>query len=222
MLTTFVTFVLGFFNSNVFQRWWRLRELCGTVNGKTVDTALLLASYIETEAELNDLTRILWLAHALHVQSVASQRGPDADVILRLKEEGLIKTERELQILLACPTLTSSTPLSIVYGWFTVKLRHSLKRVEPSCHSGLLQLVQGNVSAMRGAAADCLMYLSTPVPLAYTHLVDVTVTVYVLMAPVGLVYCSVARGRPAAVHPLLLANVRSLGSCGWRYPAASS
>lgn len=50
---------------------------------------------------------------------------------------------------------------------------------------------QGNVSAMRGAASDCLMYLSTPVPLAYTHLVDMMVTIYVLMAPVGLVRAAV-------------------------------
>ena len=36
MCTTFVTFILSFFNATVFTRWWRLRELCGTVNGQTV------------------------------------------------------------------------------------------------------------------------------------------------------------------------------------------
>lgn len=36
MCTTFVTFILSFFNATVFTRWWKLRELCGTVNGRTV------------------------------------------------------------------------------------------------------------------------------------------------------------------------------------------
>lgn len=39
MCTTFVTFILSFFNATVFTRWWRLRELCGTVNGRTVRPA---------------------------------------------------------------------------------------------------------------------------------------------------------------------------------------
>jgi len=39
MCTTFVTFILSFFNATVYSRWWRLRELCGTVNGKTVRRA---------------------------------------------------------------------------------------------------------------------------------------------------------------------------------------
>jgi len=47
--------------------------------------------------------------------------------------------------------------------------------------------VQTNVSAMRASAADVLMYLATPVPLAYTHLLEMMVVMYVLMAPIGLV-----------------------------------
>ena len=27
--TGFVTFILGFFNATVFNRWWKMRELCG-------------------------------------------------------------------------------------------------------------------------------------------------------------------------------------------------
>ena len=86
-----------------------------------------------------------------------------------------------------CSNLKSSTALSIAYGWFLQRFRDALSDIDASCRSGLITTVQSNVSAMRGAASDVLMYLSTPVPLAYTHLLEVTVTIYVLIAPFGLV-----------------------------------
>ncbi|KAL3927432.1 MAG: hypothetical protein SGPRY_002825 [Prymnesium sp.] len=233
MLTTFVTFVLGFFNSNVFQRWWRLRELCGTVNGRTVDTTVLLASYVSTEAELNDLIRILWLAHALHVESVAMKRAPNADVVMRLHSQGLIKAPAPASCHFPAANTSPENlgPLTdraragdsaglpdshvvdaaldrlwLVYRQIrasdeeygsVLPFRPAAARAGRPSNQHFRQMPaaramiaglssQGNVSAMRGAASDCLMYLSTPVPLAYTHLVDMMVTIYVLMAPVGL------------------------------------
>lgn len=55
MCTTFVTFILSFFNATVFTRWWRLRELCGTVNGKTVDTAVLLSVYVKRHEDMEEM-----------------------------------------------------------------------------------------------------------------------------------------------------------------------
>ena len=40
MCTAFVTFILSFFNATVFNRWWKLRELVGSVNGRTTDTTV--------------------------------------------------------------------------------------------------------------------------------------------------------------------------------------
>eukprot|EP00308_Calcidiscus_leptoporus_P001270 CAMPEP_0119372344 /NCGR_PEP_ID=MMETSP1334-20130426/18347_1 /TAXON_ID=127549 /ORGANISM="Calcidiscus leptoporus, Strain RCC1130" /LENGTH=300 /DNA_ID=CAMNT_0007389807 /DNA_START=28 /DNA_END=930 /DNA_ORIENTATION=- len=186
LCTSFVTFILGFSNATIFQRWWRLRELCGTVNGKTVDTAVLLASYARRESDLDELFRLLWLAHALHVHSIHNS---ETDATLELLiQEGLLKAGDEAEALRHCNTLASSTPVSIVYGWFTKRFASTVIRdLPPAQQSGVLQSVQSNISAMRGAAADVLMYLSTPVPRAYTSLLEIMVTLYVLMAPLGLV-----------------------------------
>ena len=189
MMTPFVTFVLSFFNATVFQRWWKLRELCGTVNGKTIDTTVTISAFFDSEEERNAMIRFLWLAHALHAESIhlKSDREQGRARLLELSSEGLIQGEEELHALMQCSNLKSSTALSIAYGWFLQRFRDALSDIDPSCRSGLITTVQSNVSAMRGAASDVLMYLSTPVPLAYTHLLEVTVTIYVLIAPFGLV-----------------------------------
>tara|TARA_B110001452_G_scaffold30514_1_gene23933 strand:- start:716 stop:1933 length:1218 start_codon:yes stop_codon:yes gene_type:complete len=185
MCTSFVTFILSFFNATVFGRWWRLRELCGTVSGRSVDTTVLLSAYVKNEEQLNEMLRYLWLAHALHVRSV-DPNGQDG-LLDQLVADGLLKPGEEHEALQRCTSLASSTPLSIAYGWFTSAFSEALRDVPPSLHAGLFSAVQANISAMRGAAADVLMYLSTPVPLAYTHLLEIMVVIYVLMAPVGLV-----------------------------------
>ena len=189
MCTSFVTFVLSFFNANVFQRWWKLRELCGVVNGKTVDTTVALSALLESEEDRNELIRLLWLAHALHSESITIKAGgtQGAERLVQLRNQGLIVGNEELCALQQCSNLKSSTPLSIAYGWFLQRFKEALQECDPHIRGNMLSQVHSNVSAMRGAASDVLMYLSTPVPLAYTHLLEVTVTIYVVMAPFGLV-----------------------------------
>ena len=184
MCTGFVTFILSFFNATVFQRWWRLRELCGKVAGTTVDTTIILSSHVKKREDMEELLRLLWLAHALHVHSVDPRATMDA-VLEILTQEGLLLPE-ECSALLHT-TLASSTPLSITYGWFSSRFAMALQDVEASLKSGLLQTIQNNVSTMRSAGSDIHMYLSTPVPEAYTQLLELMVTTYVLMAPLGLV-----------------------------------
>ena len=186
LITTFVTFILTFFNSTIFGRWWRLRELCGVVNGKTVDTCVMLSTYVTDEAELREVLRYLWLAHALHVYSV--EVGLTADqAIATLTKRGLLTAGIETEALRGS-SFASSTPVSIAYGWFLSRIaHHTLEEYVPEAmRATVFKHVQLNVSAMRGAAADVLMYMSTPVPLAYTHLLELTVTIYVVIAPFGL------------------------------------
>ncbi|CAE8615314.1 unnamed protein product, partial [Polarella glacialis] len=38
--TGFLTFILGFFNTIVFQRWWKMRELCGNINEASLNVAM--------------------------------------------------------------------------------------------------------------------------------------------------------------------------------------
>ena len=165
LCTSFVTFILSFFNATIFGRWWKMRELCGTVNGRTVDTCVLLSAYIKDQEKLDEMLRLLWLAHALHVHSVIPSS--HAGLLAQLVEGGLLMPE-ELAALQQCSSLASSTPISIAYGWFSSRFGEALLALPPSLHSGLLQSVQTNVSAMRASAADVLMYLATPVPLAYS------------------------------------------------------
>ena len=129
--------------------------------------ALKLRRYIKRREDYEELLRLLWLAHALHVTSIDPLVTSDPEhamerVLRGLREDGLIAAE-ECEALRPT-TLATSTPLSIAYGWFTCRLRTAMLRdVPPSLHSGLLQIVQANISAMRGAASDVLMYLGTPV-----------------------------------------------------------
>ena len=36
--TGFLTFILSFFNSITYSRWWKMRELCGGIIKRTVNT----------------------------------------------------------------------------------------------------------------------------------------------------------------------------------------
>jgi hypothetical protein len=153
LVTSFVTFILSFFNATIFGRWWKMRELCGTVNGRTVDTTVLLSAYIKDQERLDEMLRILWLAHALHVHSVQpSHEG----LLQQLVEGGLLMPGEELEAMQQCSSLASSTPISIAYGWFSSRFHEALLELPASLHSGLLQTVQANVSAMRASASDVL------------------------------------------------------------------
>lgn len=110
--TTFVTFILGFFNATAFSRWWKLRELCGTVMGRTIDTAVMVSSYVKKEETdlRKELLRYLALAQALHLQDARRRKDLDRLVQLGLLEAG----SAELQSMQEC---RSGRP-SLAYAWF--------------------------------------------------------------------------------------------------------
>jgi predicted membrane chloride channel (bestrophin family) len=74
LCTTCVTFSLGFFVSTSYSRWWKLRDLSGSVLGRTIDTMVMICTYLNGVSEKacygrRTLARYLLLAHAISLQA---------------------------------------------------------------------------------------------------------------------------------------------------------
>ena len=115
--TTFLTFILGFFNSVAFSRWWKFRDLTGVVLGKTTDTAVMFSTYVTEgdeqgrEDARRDLLRLLVLAVEVHLQD--AHRVVDFEV-KRMVDRNLLSVGtneyNELDSM-------KSSRYSVVYGW---------------------------------------------------------------------------------------------------------
>jgi predicted membrane chloride channel (bestrophin family) len=90
LCSTCVTFSLGFFLSTSYARWWKLRDLSGVVVGRTVDTMVMICTYLNGDDQKacdarRKLARYLLLAHAVSLQAGHRSFRPD-----KLIELGLI------------------------------------------------------------------------------------------------------------------------------------
>lgn len=191
MSSGILTFILGWFNTTVYNRWWTLRDLAGRVIGRSVDTAVMFSAYLKrgrnVEAVREDLLRLLALAHRV-TYFHTSRSGLRVEELLA---EGLLKAGSAEVAVLEAAAAQRVALYSVVYGWLISRLEEALVDgevdVDDRYWSTLTLSVQGNVTMMRGAAADLMMYLNQPVPLTYTHLLEVTVNIYGLVAAFGLV-----------------------------------
>jgi hypothetical protein len=171
-VTTFLTLVLGFFHAQAFARWWKFRDLCGVVMGRSVDTSVMFSYSITGSAAAlaaaggdatamaahcararAKLLRLMSLAQALHLQSSRRVKDLAAHVRAGLLVEG--SNEHAALTALAGPGYSEC------YGWVMAEFYACVRAglVEAQCAGSLLMLVQENVTRMRGAAADVLMYV---------------------------------------------------------------
>ena len=121
------------------------------------------------------------LAQALHLQSAKREKDLPAVVAQGLLRRGSAEYRAIAD--------SSGAGYNEAYGWVMAEFYRCIQDglVAPQCAGHLLILVQNNVTKMRGAAADVLMYLNQQIPLPYTHLLELMVTLYVFMAPIALV-----------------------------------
>eukprot|EP01062_Namystynia_karyoxenos_P074715 TRINITY_DN71693_c0_g1_i1.p1 TRINITY_DN71693_c0_g1~~TRINITY_DN71693_c0_g1_i1.p1 ORF type:complete len:441 (+),score=140.28 TRINITY_DN71693_c0_g1_i1:88-1410(+) len=192
-VTAILTLLLGFFNFTAYNRWWRMRELCGTLLTASSDTASIFAAYWIAEPQdggglralrevRRRLMRYLGLSLALAFQAVHRVRDLDY-----LERQGLL--ERDSEEWRALQRI-KGPGYQEVYGWAAFYAQDSVFRrgCVPSLNAAnAINVWDIQRSKLTTAASDIMMYLNQSIPVAYAHLLEVMVTVYVLLAPVGLV-----------------------------------
>eukprot|EP01043_Picozoa_sp_COSAG02_P058219 COSAG02_NODE_7210_length_3118_cov_1.879762_2_plen_204_part_00 len=115
--TTFLTFILGFFNSVAFSRWWKFRDLTGVVLGKTTDTAVMFSAYVTQgdeegrEVARRDLLRLMVLAVEVHLQDAHQMKDFEIE---RMVDRNLLSVGTAEYNELGS---MQSSRYSVVYGW---------------------------------------------------------------------------------------------------------
>ena len=140
-----------------------------------------------------DLLRLLGLANSLAF--VQARREDIVEAIATLAERGLIEEDGHEAGVLRGVHGKGVCPTHVVYGWFLSRWFRTLRDVadntlsdaEPQLRMNATNIVQVNITACRGAAADLMMYLNQPIPFLYTHLLELMVNLYLVCASIGLV-----------------------------------
>lgn len=191
--TGFITFILGFFNSIVFNRWWHMRELCGNIVEASQNTAMHIAVFYVKEpseekggaaaliAARRDLIRLLALGQALALQACCRVRDHSWLIERGLLLEGS-EEHRVLQSL-------ASHGYNEVFGWHIARAYACMEdgMVDDKVFSSVLYSQRWSMLNASNCAEDLMMYLNEQIPLAYSHLLELMTKVYVLIMPVALV-----------------------------------
>jgi len=188
----FLVFTLTAVVGTMYSRWWEMRRLIGVVIGRTQDTTIMVATYIQGDqsGELKcDLVRYLNLAHALMYIQARGKHGSEPLFTLEELKCAELITPSELETLRSHEGVAALH--SVAYMWFLQLWLEAVQEglVHSSVASTTHKAVQENVSLMRGAGAEVFMYQSTPPPIGYFRVLYMLLNVSLLIAPLG-VYAS--------------------------------
>jgi len=194
--TGFVTFILGFFNSIVFNRWWHMRELIGNIVEAGQNTAMHIAVFFVKEPPARDgvdgdvqlqrsrreLIRLLALGQALALQ--ACHRVRDHTWLIN---RGLLVRDSEEHMVLQN---LASPGYNEVFCWYVAKAYKFMGEdgmVDEKVFSSVLYSQRWSMLSSSNHSEDLMMHLNQQIPVAYTHLLELMTKLYVLITPLALV-----------------------------------
>lgn len=170
-----------------------MRELCGNIIEASQDVAMHVAVFYVNPLEDNndgkkklklarlDMIRLVGLGQALALQ--ACHRVRDLDWVI--EQRLLMRNGLEHKALESM----NGPGFNEVYGWCISECYRygQLGMVAPNVLSSVTYSIRWALLKASNDAEDLMMYLNQPVPLAYYHLLEVMVSIYVVVACVALV-----------------------------------
>ena len=183
-----LTFVLGFFTTQTFTRWWASYS---TIPWPDNLALLVDACVPATTAELRqtrmDLVRWANLSQAMvHVGVSRSSQCAGIDSLDALVERGLMTADERAAVARVESTVNGSSCYWMPCSWFSNACTELLRKEE--VHPLLVQSLLGAIGAHRGKCGGMLDYAWVRVPLAYTQLVSIAVYAYFIACLVGRQY----------------------------------
>ncbi|CAB9503360.1 protein kinase type II-alpha regulatory subunit [Seminavis robusta] len=192
------TFVLTFFLNQAYQFWMDTYLLARQIQGRLNDFQLVLATNIEIDRNddgtpcaeavqlMDDIGQYARLYHILMWAGVADRfamlNTPEG--LERLESRGLMTPEqlKVLQSLDLPKDQLHNAPLE----WMLIRVNRAIAAGVVQDNNAIRTQFISQASRLRGSHGDMTDKLAGRMPLAYTHLVQILVDTFVLVAPFAL------------------------------------
>ena len=190
------TFILTFFVNQAYSFWQTVHGIARGIQGRLNDFNMLLATSAQrnpdgtytraSEKLIDDVSSFSRLFHALFWASVAKRfqvlRTPKG--MERMASRGLM-TSKQLQVLESLD-LPNNQKHNACVEWMMVRAFQGIEDGTLKGGDALYQRLMDQGCQLRGTYASIMDKVSTRMPLAYTHFVQILVDTFVIMAPAAL------------------------------------
>ena len=195
-LTTFVSFLLVFVNTTLFQRFFAVYTQAMTVQERIFDIMTMGQSFLSLSPEIG--WRLLRYVNAAHILAYVGLHGGkvyDKDNFLtEMVKKHQLLTEDEIARIDEIDVTLGGAAYREVLTWATEEIKEYLTLHRPNLPAtDNYRVMITIISAIRSSITALYEYADQPIPFIYIHMVNLTVVLYL-----PLFACCVATAIPQA------------------------